>query len=53
MLISRALFEVADGYTVPTELVLVPMLFLLPTPAVPLIVSFSWALGRLLRASVR
>ncbi len=32
----------------PTELVLVPMLFLLPTPAVPLIVSVSWALGRVL-----
>ena len=32
----------------PTELVLVPMLFLLPTPVVPLVVSVSWALGRLL-----
>jgi HD-GYP domain-containing protein (c-di-GMP phosphodiesterase class II) len=44
----RAQFEIADGYTVPTELVLVPMLFLLPTPMVPLVVSVSWALGRLL-----
>ena len=44
----RARFEIADGFTVPTELVLVPMLFLLPTPAVPLVVSLSWALGRLL-----
>jgi len=44
----RAQFDIADGYTVPTELVLVPMLFLLPTPAVPLVVSFSWALGRLI-----
>ena len=44
----RAQFEIADGYTVPTELVLVPMLFLLPTPVVPLVVSVSWALGRLL-----
>ncbi|HEU4707390.1 MAG TPA: HD-GYP domain-containing protein [Solirubrobacterales bacterium] len=43
----RARFDIADGYTVPTELVLVPMLFLLPTPAVPLVVSASWALGRL------
>jgi hypothetical protein len=42
----QAQFDVADGYTVPTQLVLVPMLFLLPTPAVPLIVSVSWALGR-------
>jgi HD-GYP domain-containing protein (c-di-GMP phosphodiesterase class II) len=44
----RAKFDIADGYTVPTELVLVPMLFLLPTPAVPLVVSVSWALGRLI-----
>jgi HD-GYP domain-containing protein (c-di-GMP phosphodiesterase class II) len=43
----RARFDIADGYTVPTELVLVPMLFLLPTPLVPLVVSLSWALGRL------
>jgi HD-GYP domain-containing protein (c-di-GMP phosphodiesterase class II) len=44
----QAQFDLADGYTVPTELVLVPMLFLLPAPAVPLIVSLSWALGRVL-----
>jgi hypothetical protein len=44
----RAKFDLADGYTVPTELVLVPMLFLLPTPVVPLVVSASWALGRLI-----
>ena len=54
---SRAKFDIADGYTVPTELVLVPMLFLLPTPVVPLVVSLSWLLGRLIdyatgRASV-
>jgi HD-GYP domain-containing protein (c-di-GMP phosphodiesterase class II) len=44
----QARFDIADGYTVPTELVLVPMLFLLPTPVVPLVVSLSWALGRLI-----
>jgi HD-GYP domain-containing protein (c-di-GMP phosphodiesterase class II) len=44
----RAQFEIADGYTVPTELILVPMLFLLPTPVVPLLVSISWVLGRML-----
>lgn len=43
---SRAKFDIADGYTVPTQLVLVPMLFLLPTPAVPLVVAFSDLLGR-------
>ena len=46
-IVCQAQFDVADGYTVPTQLVLVPMLFLLPTPAVPLIVSLSWALGRI------
>jgi HD-GYP domain-containing protein (c-di-GMP phosphodiesterase class II) len=46
VLVCQAQFDVADGYTVPTQLVLVPMLFLLPTPAVPLVVSLSWALGR-------
>ncbi len=45
--VCQAQFDIADGYTVPTELVLVPMLFVLPTPAVPLIVSVSWALGRI------
>jgi HD-GYP domain-containing protein (c-di-GMP phosphodiesterase class II) len=44
----RAKFDIADGYTVPTELVLVPMLFALPTPVVPLVVSLSWGLGRLI-----
>jgi HD-GYP domain-containing protein (c-di-GMP phosphodiesterase class II) len=44
---TRAKFDIADGYTVPTELVLVPMLFLLPTPFVPLAVSFGYLLGRL------
>jgi len=48
VLACQARFDIADGYTVPTELVLVPMLFLLPTPLVPLVVSLSWALGRLL-----
>jgi HD-GYP domain-containing protein (c-di-GMP phosphodiesterase class II) len=43
---SRAKFDIADGYTVPTQLVLVPMLFLLPTPAVPLAVACSDLLGR-------
>jgi HD-GYP domain-containing protein (c-di-GMP phosphodiesterase class II) len=46
ILACQARFDIADGYTVPTQLVLVPMLFLLPTPMVPLIVSISWGLGR-------
>jgi HD-GYP domain-containing protein (c-di-GMP phosphodiesterase class II) len=44
---ARAKFDIVDGYTVPTELVLVPMLFLLPTPVVPLAVAFSYLLSRL------
>jgi hypothetical protein len=48
VVVCRAKFDFADGYTVPTELVLVPMLFLLPTPLVPLFVSVSWMLGRLI-----
>lgn len=43
---SRAKFDIADGHTVPTELVLVPMFFLLPTPVVPLAVACSELLGR-------
>lgn len=43
---SRAKFDIADGHTVPTELVLVPMLFLLPTPDVPLAVACGDLLGR-------
>lgn len=49
--VCRAKFDIADGYTVPTELVLVPMLFLLPTPAVPLVVALSWVVARLLDAA--
>jgi putative nucleotidyltransferase with HDIG domain len=40
-------FEVGDGYAVPTEIVLVATLFLLPTALVPLVVAVSFALGRL------
>ena len=38
-------FEVGAGFTVPTQLVLVPMLFLLPTPLVPLLVALGNLLG--------
>src|SRR6476619_545970 len=44
---SRIKFEVGTGFTVPTQLVLVPMLFLLPTPAVPLFVAAGNLLGDL------
>ncbi len=36
-------FSTGGGYTVPTQLVLVPMLLLLPTPLVPLLVGVAIA----------
>ncbi len=42
----RTRFDFADGYTDCSQLILVPMLFLLPTPIVPLVVSFGCLLGR-------
>ena len=44
---SRIKFEVGAGFTVPTQLVFVPMLFLLPTPMVPLLVAVGNLLGDL------
>ena len=38
-LVSRVKFEVSNGFVVPTELVLVPMLFTLPLRSVPLVVA--------------
>jgi hypothetical protein len=35
---SRVLFEVGAGFAIPTQLLLVPMLFVVPTGAVPLLV---------------
>ena len=45
-LTSRAEFEVGTGVVVPTQLVFVPMLFLLPAPTVPLYVAAGLLLGR-------
>ena len=44
---SRVELDVGAGYTIPTQLVFVPMLLLLPTPWVPLLVCAGWAAGRL------
>ncbi len=38
LLAKRIQFAVGAAYTIPTQLVFVPMLFLLPTPIVPLVV---------------
>jgi HD-GYP domain-containing protein (c-di-GMP phosphodiesterase class II) len=45
-LASRVEFEVRTGLTLPTQLVLVPMLFLLPLATVPLFVAAGLLLGR-------
>jgi len=44
---SRVEFDVAGGYGIPTQLVLVPMLFLLPPGRVPLLVAAGMVAGRL------
>jgi HD-GYP domain-containing protein (c-di-GMP phosphodiesterase class II) len=46
-LVSRVAFEVGTGVVVPTELVLVPMLFLLPPGLVPLLVAAGLVLSTL------
>src|SRR5919202_6039809 len=40
-------FEIATGLAVPTQLILVPMLFVLPTGTVPLAVAAGIVLGSL------
>jgi putative nucleotidyltransferase with HDIG domain len=44
---SRVRFAIGYGFTVPTQLVFVPMLFLVPTSLVPLLVAAGSALGSL------
>ena len=46
-ILSRVEFEVGPGWAVPTQLVFVPMLFLLPVPLVPLCVAGGYLLGAL------
>ena len=46
-LASRIRFAVGHGFTVPTQIVFVPMLFLLPVGAVPLLVAAGIVLGGL------
>jgi putative nucleotidyltransferase with HDIG domain len=46
-LTSRIEFSYGTGYCVPTQLVFIPMLLLLPTPLVPLLVALANAAGAL------
>ena len=48
---TRVEFSVGAGYGVPTQLVFVPMLLLLPTPLVPLLVAAGHVLGAAARAA--
>jgi putative nucleotidyltransferase with HDIG domain len=43
-LVARAEFPAGAGFAVPTQVVLVPMLLLLPTPVVPLLVALALVL---------
>ena len=45
--LSRVRFHAGAGHTVPTELVFVPMLFILPTELVPLLVLAGMVAGNL------
>ena len=45
-LASQVRFEVASCYTVPTQLVFVPALFLLPPQAVPVVVALALLVGK-------
>jgi putative nucleotidyltransferase with HDIG domain len=44
-LMARVHFPIGYGFTIPTQLVLVPMLFLVPLGAVPLLVAAGMVLG--------
>lgn len=46
VLAAKVEFETGSAFTCPSQLVLVPMLFLLPTPAVPLFVAAGLVLSR-------
>ena len=46
-LLARVHFPIGYGFTIPTQLVLVPMLFLVPLGAVPLLVAAGMVLGGL------
>ena len=45
-LAARIEFHTGSGWTVPTELVFVPMLFLVPAPTVPLMVAAALVVGK-------
>ena len=44
---TRCLFEVSAGFAVPTQIVLIPIIFMVPLPLAPLLVALGYLLGRL------
>ncbi len=44
---TRCLFEVSAGFAVPTQIVLIPIIFMAPLPVAPLLVALGYLLGRL------
>jgi HD-GYP domain-containing protein (c-di-GMP phosphodiesterase class II) len=52
-LVSRVEFELSHGFVYQTQLVLVPMLFLLPPRSVPLLVALGYLLGQAPRLARR
>jgi HD-GYP domain-containing protein (c-di-GMP phosphodiesterase class II) len=46
-LAARVQFETAFGFAVPTQLALVPMLFLAPLPVVPILVALGYVASKL------
>src|SRR3954447_6541218 len=49
-LVARVEFSLGNGYAVPTEIVFVPMLLLLPTPYVPLLGARAFVLSSVVHA---
>lgn len=49
---SRVPFEIGDGYAVPTQIVFVAALFVLPAPLVPAVVAAALMLSRLVDAGL-
>src|SRR4029453_17955328 len=46
-LLAQVRFPIGYGFTIPTQVVLVPMLFLVPLGSVPLLVAAGMVLGTL------
>jgi putative nucleotidyltransferase with HDIG domain len=51
LIASRVAFEIGDGYAVPTQIVFVAALFVLPKPLVPAAVAAALVLARVLDAA--